>query len=142
MLRSPKNEALLEECRAGLEAYLRAIISATGSTRLPSATFSVCPQFMSSTWLEHMDLQARVRDVQADVIVTSTGAMHSQTGGHGHRAWDERAGEEARGRALAEGLDVLTLGRMSEGELQVPPWGGFQRQRGRQWWVLTVGAYT
>jgi regulator of vacuolar morphogenesis len=95
MLRSPKNEALLEERRTGLEAYLRAIVSAKDSRWLDTFAFrdflgvpigkhsagdlgdgtgtgsssssSSGAQFTSSTWLdEHMDLQTRVRDVRAD----------------------------------------------------------------------------
>ncbi|KAF8271382.1 hypothetical protein EI94DRAFT_1720488 [Lactarius quietus] len=83
MLRSPKNEALLEERRTGLEAYLRAIVSAKDSKWLDtfalrdflgvppnnssSSNAAGGEQFTSSSWLdEHMDLQARVRDVRAD----------------------------------------------------------------------------
>jgi len=39
MLRSPKNQALLEERRAGLEAYLRAIVSAKDSRWLDTFAF-------------------------------------------------------------------------------------------------------
>jgi regulator of vacuolar morphogenesis len=96
MLRSPKNEALLEERRAGLEIYLRAIVSAKDSRWLDAFAFrdflgiptgkQALPgigdlasivggkdvgggfQFTSSTWLdEHMDLQSRVRDIRADI---------------------------------------------------------------------------
>ena len=97
MLRSPKNEALLEERRAGLETYLRAIVSAKDNRWLdsfalrdflgiPTGKPSLLPgtgdlaslgkdmggggglQFTSSSWLdEHMDLQSRVRDIRADI---------------------------------------------------------------------------
>lgn len=95
MLRSRKNEALLEERRAGLEAYLRAIVAAKDSRWLDAFAFQDflgVPMgkqaggiggvgvggddgggggpgagFTSSTWLEeHMDVQALVRDIRAD----------------------------------------------------------------------------
>lgn len=147
MLRSSKNEALLEERRAGLEAYLRAIVSAKDSKWLDSFAFRDFlgvpagkqepngsssggndgvggggAQFTSSTWLdEHMDLQARVRDVRADVNRRDAFSDRGDVGAaHGTnvQAKKKLAGVLSRIGALAEGLDVLALRGMSEGELQ------------------------
>jgi regulator of vacuolar morphogenesis len=152
MLRSPKNETLLEERRAGLETYLRAIISAKdgkwldtfalrdflgvpiGKQALPGTTTTGDPdnnssgdhiggaQFTSSTWLdEHMDLQARVRDVRASInrrdAFSDRGdvaAAHTTN----VQAKKKLAGVLTRLGVLAEGLDVLARRGMSEGELQ------------------------
>src|SRR6266567_9371614 len=116
MLRSPKNEALLEERRAGLEIYLRAVVSAKDSRWLDAFAFrdflgipigkqaamsgigdlaSVGGgkggkgvvgggglQFTSSTWLdEHMDLQARVRDIRADINKRDAFSERGDVGG-------------------------------------------------------------
>ncbi|KAI0307814.1 syntaxin [Multifurca ochricompacta] len=141
MLRSSKNRVLLEERRTGLEAYLRAIVSAKdnkwldafafhdflgvpigkqaapGSSELNngSSASSGVPQFTFSTWLdEHMDLQARVRDVRADINKRDA----FRTG----ETWPQRtkklAGVLTRVGTLVEGLDALALRGMSEGELQ------------------------
>ena len=143
MLRSSKNEALLEERRAGLEAYLRAIVSAKDSKWLdtfalrdflgvpvgkpadPSSSNSIdggSGQFTSSTWLdEHLDLQARVRDVRADVNRRDAFAERgdvSQAHGTNVQAKKKLAGVLSRVGALAEGLDALALRGMSQGELQ------------------------
>ncbi|KAH9082066.1 syntaxin [Lactarius deliciosus] len=147
MLRTSKNEALLEERRAGLEAYLRAIVSAKDSKWLDSFAFrdflgvpagkqepngnsgsgndaggAAGAQFTSSTWLdEHMDLQARVRDVRADVNRRDAFSDRGDVGAaHGTnvQAKKKLAGVLSRIGALAEGLDVLALRGMSEGELQ------------------------
>ncbi|KAI0257546.1 Phox-like protein [Lactifluus subvellereus] len=79
-------------------------------------------QFTSSTWLdEHMDLQARVRDVRADVnrrdAFSERGdvaAAHATN----VQAKKKLAGVLTRVGALAEGLDGLARRGMSEGELQ------------------------
>jgi regulator of vacuolar morphogenesis len=109
MLRSPKNEALLEERRAGLEIYLRAIVSAKDSRWLDAFAFrdflgiptgkqAALPgigdlsstvggkdggfQFTSSTWLdEHMDLQSRVRDIRADINKRDAFSERGDVGG-------------------------------------------------------------
>ena len=144
MLRSPKNEALLEERRAGLEAYLRAIVSAKDSRWLDSFAFhdflgipigkqaaigdlattgdgAGGAQFTSSTWLdEHMDLQARVRDIRADVNRRDAFAERGDVGG-AHttnvQAKKKLAGVLTRVGALVAGLEALGAG-MSDGELQ------------------------
>ena len=145
MLRSPKNEALLEERRAGLEAYLRAIISAKDSQWLDTYAFrdflgipigkhhatagdlaiigDPSPQFTSSTWLdEHMDLQARVRDIRADVNRRDAFSERGDVGG-AHttnvQAKKKLAGVLTRVGVLVAGLDALVKqSGMSEGELQ------------------------
>ncbi|KAH9175370.1 syntaxin [Lactarius sanguifluus] len=128
MLRSSKNEALLEERRAGLEAYLRAIVSAKDSKWLDSFAFRdflgvpAGKQEPNGNWLdEHMDLQARVRDVRADVNRRDAFSDRGDVGAaHGTnvQAKKKLAGVLSRIGALAEGLDVLALRGMSEGELQ------------------------
>jgi regulator of vacuolar morphogenesis len=145
MLRSHKNEALLEERRAGLEAYLRAIISAKDSQWLDTYAFrdflgipigkhattgdlasisgEPSPQFTSSTWLdEHMDLQARVRDIRADVNRRDAFSERGDVGG-AHttnvQAKKKLAGVLTRVGVLVAGLDALVKqSGMSEGELQ------------------------
>jgi regulator of vacuolar morphogenesis len=146
MLRSPKNEALLEERRAGLEAYLRAIVSAKDSRWLDTFAFheflgmpigkhaAAAPgqtndlsggsqPFTSSTWLdEHMDLQARVRDIRADINRRDAFSERGDVGGaHGTnvQAKKKLAGVLTRVGVLVAGLDALVVqSGMSEGELQ------------------------
>ena len=150
MLRSPKNEALLEERRAGLEAYLRAIVSAKDSRWLDTFAFhdflgipigkhpaigdlasgssgdsAGGTQFTSSTWLdEHMDLQARVRDIRADVNRRDAFAERGDVGGaHATnvQAKKKLAGVLTRVGALVTGLDALRVRGatgMSDGEMQ------------------------
>ena len=144
MLRSPKNEALLEERRAGLETYLRAIVSAKDSRWLDTFAFrdflgiplgskdvgggggsssSLVRQFTSSTWLdEHMDMQSRVRDIRADVNKRDAFAERGDVGG-AHttnvQAKKKLAGVLTRVGTLVSGLDALVVqSGMSEGELQ------------------------
>ena len=144
MLRSPKNEALLEERRAGLETYLRAIVSTKDGRWLDTFAFrdflgvpvgkqatsgtndgigdGGAGQFTSSSWLdEHMDLQARLRDIRADVNRRDAfsdrgdvGAAHATN----VQAKKKLAGLLTRVGAVGAGLDALALRGMSEGELQ------------------------
>ena len=147
MLRSPKNEALLEERRTGLETYLRAIISAKDNRWLDAFVLrdflgipigrqqgmsdlatvgndvAVGLRFTSSTWLdEHMDLQARVRDIRADINKRDAFAERGDVGGaHSTnvQAKKKLAGVLTRVGALVSGLDPLVVqSGMSEGELQ------------------------
>ena len=84
VFRTRTNSTLLEERRAGLELYLRAIISAKEDKWREEYAFrdflgvpvgrghadgvAGPSQFTSSSWLdEHTDVQARVRDVRADI---------------------------------------------------------------------------
>jgi len=148
MLRSPKNESLLEERRAGLEIYLRAIVSAKDSRWLDAFSFrdflgipigkqatggnlvSIGKdidggglQFTSSTWLdEHMDLQARVRDIRADINKRDAFSERGDVSG-AHttnvQAKKKLAGVLTRVGVLVSGLDALVVqSGMSEGELQ------------------------
>jgi len=153
MLRSPKNEVLLEERRAGLETYLRAIVSTKDSRWLDTFAFrdflgvpvgkqattagasgsgsndgdggagaGASGQFTSSTWLdEHMDLQARLRDIRADVNRRDAFSDRGDVG-NAHatnvQAKKKLAGLLTRVGALGAGLDALALRGMSEGELQ------------------------
>ncbi|KAI0274651.1 syntaxin [Gloeopeniophorella convolvens] len=138
MLRSRTDAARLEERRAGLEAYLRAILSAKDSRWLDAFVFrdflgvpvgkqqpaagDSAAQMTSSAWLdEHLDLQARVRDVRADVNRRDALADRGDVAGaHGTnvQAKKKLAGVLSRAGALAEALDTLALRGMSEGELQ------------------------
>ncbi|TFY56509.1 hypothetical protein EVG20_g8897, partial [Dentipellis fragilis] len=99
MLRSRNNEALLEERRLGLEAYLRAIVSAREDVwreafafrdflgipvgkQLGSGELGGPTQFTSSSWLdEHMDLLTRVRDIRADINRRDALSDHGDVGG-------------------------------------------------------------
>jgi len=148
MLRSLKNQTLLEERRTGLEAYLRAIVSAKDSRWLDTFAFRDFlgvpigkqqatsdpatgvrqdgfgggQQFTSSSWLdEHMDVQARVRDIRADINRRDAFSERGDVGG-AHttnvQAKKKLAGVLTRVGALGAGLDVLALRGMSEGELQ------------------------
>jgi len=142
MLRSPKNnQALLEERRAGLETYLRAIVSAKDSRWLDAFAFRdflgvpmgkqgglaatddvATASFTSSTWLdEHMDLQALVRDMRADVNRRDAFSDRGDVG-QAHstnvQAKKKLAGALTRVGGLVAGLDALALRGMSEGELQ------------------------
>lgn len=149
MLRSLKNQALLEERRTGLEAYLRAIVSAKDSRWLDSFAFRDFlgvpmgkqqvgggsgsggggtndgvgrPEFTSSSWLdEHMDVQALVRDIRADVNRRDAFSDRGDVG-QAHatnvQAKKKLAGALTRVGSLVAGLDALALRGMSEGELQ------------------------
>lgn len=143
MFRSRKNEALLEERRAGLEAYLRAIVAAKDSRWLDAFAFQdflgvpmgkqavgggddggpgAGGGFTSSTWLdEHMDVQALVRDIRADAnrrdALSERGDV-AQAHATNVRAKKKLAGALTRVGGLVAGLDALALRGMSEGELQ------------------------
>lgn len=134
---SRTNPALLEERRAGLELYLRAIISAKEDTWRETYAFrdflGVPPgrdggglagpsQFTSSSWLdEHTDLQTRVRDVRADINRRDALADRGDVEGAHQanvQAKKKLAGALARVGTLEEGLTALAHTGMSEGELQ------------------------
>ena len=152
MLRSRTDEARLEERRLGLEAYLRAIVSAKDDRWRESFAlrdFLGVPvgkqpvaggsnsggggggggggeddmsQFTSSSWLdEHIDLQARVRDVRADINRRDALGDRGDVGGShaaNVHAKKKLAAVLARAGALAQGLDGLARAGMSAGELQ------------------------
>jgi regulator of vacuolar morphogenesis len=148
MLRSRNNETLLEDRRAGLENYLRAIISAKDSKWLDTFAFrdflgvpigkqaglpnsSITGDdghdgggmpFTSSTWLdEHMDLETLTRDVRASINRRDAFSERGDvTAAHSTnvQAKKKLAGVLSRLGALGEGLDVLARRGMNEGELQ------------------------
>ncbi|TFK57226.1 syntaxin [Heliocybe sulcata] len=140
LLRSRNDAGLLEERRAGLEAYLRAIISSKDERWRECYAFKdflgvpvgkqagmegglLSPtQFTSASWLdEHMELQARLRDVRADINKRDALADRSDPSG-AHKANVEAkkklAGVITRAGALGKGLAELGMRGMSEGELQ------------------------
>ena len=141
ILRS-RNPKILEERKAGLEMYLRAILSAKEEKwreSLPFRDFLGIPtgkgtssgatsggsggsQFTLASWLdEHMQLQTLIRDVRADInkrdALADNGDIVSS-----HKvnvsAKSKLAGVLSRIGALGEGLRELGMDGMSEGELQ------------------------
>jgi regulator of vacuolar morphogenesis len=135
-----RDEGLLEERRAGLEVYLRAIISAREDCWRESFAFRdflgvpVGKQgtldggragggsFSSSSWLdEHLELQTRIRDVRADInkrdALSDRGdvaASHTAN----VQAKKKLAEILSRVRILTQGLQELGMSGISEGELQ------------------------
>ncbi|KAI9572913.1 Phox homologous domain-containing protein [Boletus coccyginus] len=140
-LRGPfRNEgAFIEQRRAGLETYLRAILSAKEDRWRDSYAFrdflgipvgkqGPAPdgsgnfKFSSASWLdEHLELQSRVRDVRADINRRDTlsdrgdvNASHTAN----VQAKKRLAEVLSRVRTLTEGLQELGMSGMAEGELQ------------------------
>ncbi|EIM92969.1 Phox-like protein [Stereum hirsutum FP-91666 SS1] len=137
-------EKMLEERREGLERYLRAIVGCKDGKWRESFAFrdflgvplgkqdttagasssygSSSSQFTSSSWLdEHLDLQARVRDIRADINRRDAlsdrgdvGASHTAN----VQAKKKLAGVITRAGVLADGLSGLAMAGMSEGEVQ------------------------
>lgn len=141
LFRSHSNPVLIEERRAGLELYLRAILSTkeekwresyafreflgipAGKVQPDGGSLGAGPsQFSSTSWLdEHAELQARVRDVRADI--NKRDALSDQgdiSGSHQSnvQAKKKLAAVFTRVDALEDGLKQLALDGMSEGELQ------------------------
>ncbi|KAI6136686.1 hypothetical protein F5141DRAFT_1076108 [Pisolithus sp. B1] len=131
VLKGPfKDESsMIEQRRAGLEAYLRAIISAKEDRwreklfgKQTPATGSGSTQFSLASWLdEHLELQSRIRDVRADINRRDTlsdrgdvGASHTAN----VQAKKKLAEILSRVRTLTEGLQELGMAGMAEGELQ------------------------
>ncbi|TRM66162.1 syntaxin [Schizophyllum amplum] len=135
LFRSRTNNNILEERKAGLEQYLRAIISSREDRwreSLPFKKFLGVPTgragnnapaaFSTSSWMdEHTELENILRDVRADVnkrdALTDRGdvpAAHKANVG----AKAKLAKLIPRIGALARGLQELGMGGMSEGELQ------------------------
>ncbi|EJF66643.1 Phox-like protein [Dichomitus squalens LYAD-421 SS1] len=138
---SKTSPALLEERRAALEQYLRAILAAKDDVWRESFAFRdflgvpVGKQdvlgggssaggtgFTASSWLdEHQDVQARVRDVRADINRRDALGDANDVAGSRQanlQAKKKLAGVLTRVSALEDGLRALGLGGMSEGELQ------------------------
>lgn len=141
MFRSSSNPTLLEERRAGLETYLRAILAAKDDVWRESFAFRdflgvpigkqdagggagglAGAQFTASSWLdEHQDVQARVRDVRADINRRDALADSGDVSGSHQanvQAKKKLVGVLSRVGALESGLEALGLAGMSEGELQ------------------------
>ncbi|KAI0793443.1 syntaxin [Abortiporus biennis] len=137
LFRARNNQELLEERRAGLEVYLRAIISAKEDKWRESYAFRdflgvpagkqegagpSSSQFTSSSWLdEHLELQARIRDIRADINKRDALSDRGDVSGSHQanvQAKKKLAGVLSRIGALEEGLETLGLGGMIEGELQ------------------------
>ncbi|KAK7064173.1 hypothetical protein R3P38DRAFT_3382816 [Favolaschia claudopus] len=141
IFRSHSDPKLLEERRTGLELYLRTIVSAKddkwretfafkeflgipiGKQVGGSGEFGQSERsFTLASWLdEHIDLQARIRDVRADINkrdalsdVGDTNGAHTSN----VAAKKKLAGIITRVGKLAAGLQELAMGGMSEGELQ------------------------
>ena len=143
ILRSHSDPKLLEERKVGLEAYLRAILSAKDDkwreshafkeflgvplTRAGAALASAGPSalprhFTPASWLdEHSELQARLRDVWADInkrdALSGQGDVSSA-----HKsnvaAKAKLAGVLSRIGTLGKGLQELGMAGMNEGEIQ------------------------
>ncbi|KIY47029.1 syntaxin [Fistulina hepatica ATCC 64428] len=136
LLRSRSDPALLEERKSGLELYLRAIVSSKEGKWRECPAFqqflgipagrSVVPmsasQFTLASWIdEHQEIQARIRDVRADINKRDalsdrgdvTNSHRSNVG-----AKSKLAGVIGRIGKLGEGLQELASSGMSEGELQ------------------------
>jgi regulator of vacuolar morphogenesis len=139
ILRSHTDTKVLEERRTGLEVYLRAIIGAKEDKWRESFAFKdflgvpvgrhgggveggAPTQFTTTAWLdEHADLQARLRDVWADINKRDALSDRSDVSG-AHKsnvaAKSKLAGVLARIGTLGRGLQQLAISGMSEGELQ------------------------
>ncbi|KAJ7169944.1 syntaxin [Mycena filopes] len=136
IFRSHSDPKLLEERRTGLETYLRAILSAKDSQwrdtfafreflGVPIGKQGELPQsgqYTLSSWLdEHIDLQAQIRDVRADINKRDALSDRGDTNGShtsNVAAKKKLAGVITRLGRLASGLQDLAMGGMSEGELQ------------------------
>jgi len=138
ILKSHTNTKLLEERRVGLEAFLRAIVGSKDDKWRETFAFKEflgvpvgrqggpeggsSHQFTSSSWLdEHLELQARLRDVWADInkrdALSDRGdipAAHKSN----VAAKSKLAGVLSRIGTLGQGLQELGLSGMNEGELQ------------------------
>ncbi|CCM01938.1 uncharacterized protein FIBRA_04011 [Fibroporia radiculosa] len=133
-----RSPALLEERRAGLEHYLRAILSARDDRWRENLAFrdflgvpvgkqngmegGAISQFTSSSWLdEHQDLLARVRDIRADINKRDALSDHGDISASHQanvQAKKKLAGVLTRVGVFEDGLRTLGLSGMSEGELQ------------------------
>ncbi|THV04885.1 hypothetical protein K435DRAFT_774176 [Dendrothele bispora CBS 962.96] len=140
VFRSHSDPALLEERKTGLEAYLRAIVSAKDDQWRETFAFKEFlgvpvgrqagvvggppnpTQFTSASWLdEYRDIQTRLRDVRADInkreALSDQGDINAS-----HKsnvaAKQKLAGVLSRIGNLGKGLQELAMGGLSEGELQ------------------------
>jgi regulator of vacuolar morphogenesis len=137
IFRSKDDPKLVEERRSGLEAYLRAIVANKDErwresfafrdflnipVGKPSGGGEGGATFNSSSWLdEHVDLQARIRDIRADINRRDALSSGSDVGGaHSAnvQAKKKLAGVLSSVGALEAGLDQLGMSGMAEGELR------------------------
>ena len=129
---------ILEERRAGLETYLRAIVSSKDSQwrdttafkeflGVPTGKFSggeggSASQFTLSSWLdEQADLQTLVRDIRADINKRNALAdMGDVSGSHISNVQAKKKLVTLLDRVgvLARGLEALGMRGMTQGELQ------------------------
>ncbi|QRW05032.1 hypothetical protein RhiLY_04031 [Ceratobasidium sp. AG-Ba] len=136
--RSINDEKLLEERRAGLETYLRAIVSAKDPKWRDNQSFreflnaprsntsnagdGVASQFTTSSWLdEQADLMAMARDIRADLNKRDALSDRNDVqGAHtaGVSAKRKLSALVLRVGVLAKGLADLAMGGLSQGELQ------------------------
>ncbi|TCD71470.1 hypothetical protein EIP91_008850 [Steccherinum ochraceum] len=134
------NPDLMEQRRAGLELYLRAILGAkeemwresfafrdflgvpVGKPQAGTDGLGSTAQFTSSSWLdEHNDLQTRIRDIRADINKRDALSDRGDVSGSHQanvQAKKKLAGVLTSLGVLEEGLQSLGLSGMSEGELQ------------------------
>lgn len=138
LLRSHTDPKLLEERKTGLETYLRSILSARDDKWRESYAFKeflgvpvgrhggvsggLPTQFTLASWLdEHIELQARLRDVRADInkreALSDQGDI-SASHKSNVSAKQKLAGVLSRIGTLGKSLQELALNGMSEGELQ------------------------
>jgi regulator of vacuolar morphogenesis len=135
LLRSRRDAKLLEERRAGLEGYLRAIVSVKDDKWRESLAFreflgvpigrqgiGLPSQFTSSSWLdERIELQAHIRDARADINKRDALSDRGDVAASHKASVDAKkklAGIISRIGTLGQGLQELGLGGMSGGELQ------------------------
>lgn len=132
--RSINDEKLLEERKAGLETYLRAIVSAKDPKWRDNLSFreflnaprsntsGSASQFTTSSWLdEQADLLTMARDIRADLNKRDTLADRNDVQGSrtaGVSAKRKLSTLVLRVGVLAKGLAELAMAGMSQGELQ------------------------
>jgi len=142
ILRGPfrDSSSMTEERRAGLETYLRAIISAkddrwrecyafrdflgvpVGRQGTMAEGSTSTKQFSSSSWLdEHLELQAKIRDIRADInkrdALSDRGDVSASHTAN-VQAKKKLAEALSRVRTLKQGLQELGMAAMAQGELQ------------------------
>jgi regulator of vacuolar morphogenesis len=138
LFRTRNNPTLMTERTQGLEAYLRAIIASPDERwreshalkeflGVPPGTgaSAAAPErggFTSASWLdEHLALQARVRDVRADVGKRDAlSAQGDVAGAHTANVGAKKvlAGLLSRVNVLEDGVKDLAASGMAEGELR------------------------
>ena len=143
VFRSHTNPTILDQRRAGLETYLRAILSTKNDKwrechafkqflgipvgkntaiegRLTSASSS--KNFTLVSWLdEHIELQSSIRDIRADINKRDALSDRGDISGSHQsnvQAKKKLLAVQTRIDTLDDGLKTLAMAGMSEGELQ------------------------